>query len=289
MNFADHINQFRVANRDLDLGKRDFQRTTIRLEQTNYELRKEKERFEVEREAGTDEGAESLTESDEEGPSRKRKRGSTNPAGTTPGSQELRCSPVSRPSAKHCADWLFLGAADWLCSSPVTCAAWHHRAERELRVLYFEVEMLIFHKHTDLNKELVYVAYRDIFKDQLAKLRRPRKVRNVVEKHKDHLHHKQLADSIDSEKTCKILRDLLAARLFESKSAIKATFPTLFSHRELGNDTALTIKCVKNNFESEYRQRNRTNFDALPSSNILRFPDTPIPNSTFPKSAPTIR
>lgn len=51
-----------------------MERTAIRLERTNYELRKEKERFEAEREVGTDEGAESLTESDGEGPSRKRKR-----------------------------------------------------------------------------------------------------------------------------------------------------------------------------------------------------------------------
>lgn len=68
------IDRLREANRDLDYGKRDMERTAIRLERTNYELRKEKERFEAEREVGTDEGAESLTESDGEGPSRKRKR-----------------------------------------------------------------------------------------------------------------------------------------------------------------------------------------------------------------------
>ena len=65
---------------------------------------------------------------------------------------------------------------------------------------------------SDLDKKIVYLAYRDIFKDKLAKLRKRNKVRNVVEKHKDHLHHKQLADSMDSEKTCRILGDLLAAR-----------------------------------------------------------------------------
>jgi len=37
-------------------------------------LRKDKERFEAEREVGTEEGAGSLTASDGEGPSRKRKR-----------------------------------------------------------------------------------------------------------------------------------------------------------------------------------------------------------------------
>jgi hypothetical protein len=64
-----------------------------------------------------------------------------------------------------------------------------------------------------------------------------------VEKHKDHLYYKQLADSMDSEETCRILRDLLAARLFELESIAKAAFLTLFSPRELGNNTALIRKC----------------------------------------------
>jgi hypothetical protein len=75
-----------------------------------------------------------------------------------------------------------------------------------------------------------------------------------MEKHKDHLHHKQLADTMDSEKTCRILGNLLAARLFESESAAKATFPTLFSPRELGNDTALIVKCEEDGFEGGSRQ-----------------------------------
>ena len=40
---------------------------------------------------------------------------------------------------------------------------------------------------SDLDKEMVYLAYRNIFKDKLAKLRKRSEVRNVVEKHKDHL------------------------------------------------------------------------------------------------------
>jgi hypothetical protein len=142
---------------------------------------------------------------------------------------------------------------------------------------------------SDLDKKMVYLAYRDIFKDKLAKLRKRGKVRNVVEKHKDHLHHKQLADSMDSEKTCRILGDLLAARLFESESAAKATFPTLFSPRELGNDTALIVKFVEDGFEGECGQRDGTNPDAPPFLDILRSPDTPMSNGASPESAPTVR
>lgn len=38
-----------------------------------------------------------------------------------------------------------------------------------------------------------------------------------------YLLHKQLVDSMDSEKTCRILGDLLTAHLFESDSVAKAT------------------------------------------------------------------
>jgi hypothetical protein len=111
----------------------------------------------------------------------------------------------------------------------------------------------------------------------------------VVEKHKDHLHHKQLADSMDLEKTCRILGDLLGARLFESDSAAKATFPTLFSPRELGHDTALIVKCVENGVEGRCGRRDRTNPDAPPFLEILRSPDTRMPNGASLESAPTVK
>jgi hypothetical protein len=142
---------------------------------------------------------------------------------------------------------------------------------------------------SDLDKKMVYLAYRDIFKDKLAKLRKRSKVRNVVEKHKDHLHHKQLADSIDSMKIYRILGDLLAARLFESESIAKANFPTLFSPRESGNDTALIVKCVDDGFDRECGQRVGKNPDALPSLDIPRYPDIHMPKGAPIESAPPVR
>lgn len=116
---------------------------------------------------------------------------------------------------------------------------------------------------SNLDEDMVYLAYHDVFTDRLAKLRKPSKVRNVVEKHKDHLHHKQLSDSMDSEKICRILGDLLAARLFESDSAASTTFPTLFSPKESANDRALVVKCVEDGFECRCGQGNGKNPDAL--------------------------
>ncbi|KAH8663684.1 hypothetical protein BGZ60DRAFT_411899 [Tricladium varicosporioides] len=129
---------------------------------------------------------------------------------------------------------------------------------------------------------MVYLAYRNIFKDELAKLRKRTKIRNVVGKHRDHLYYKQLADSIDSEKTCKILGDLLAMRLFESDSVAKANFPTLFSPRD---DTALIVKCVEDGFKGGYRPRDETNPNAPPFLDILRPPDTSMPNGSSPVKA----
>jgi len=81
---------------------------------------------------------------------------------------------------------------------------------------------------------------------------------------------------MDLEKVIKILGDILAGRLFESDLAAKATFPTLFSTGQLGNNTALIVKCVEEDFESECGQRDIT------------IPDAPIPNSTSLESAPTV-
>ena len=95
---------------------------------------------------------------------------------------------------------------------------------------------------------------------------------------------RQLADSMDSEKTCRILGDLLAARLFESEPAAKATFPTPFSPGELGNDVALILKGKEDRFEGECGQRDRTNSNASPFPGILLSPDIPVPNDAALKT-----
>ncbi|KAH8650238.1 hypothetical protein BGZ60DRAFT_421586 [Tricladium varicosporioides] len=91
---------------------------------------------------------------------------------------------------------------------------------------------------------------------------------------------------MDLEKTCRILGDHLAARLFESGSAAKAAFPTLSSPRELGNDTALIVKCVEDDFEGRCGQKDGINPDITPFLDILYSRDTPIPNGASPESAP---
>jgi hypothetical protein len=41
----------------------------------------------------------------------------------------------------------------------------------------------------DLDKEIVYVTHRDVFKGKLAQLRKQGKVCNIVEKYKNHLYY----------------------------------------------------------------------------------------------------
>ncbi|KAG9231369.1 hypothetical protein BJ875DRAFT_122408 [Amylocarpus encephaloides] len=103
--------------------------------------------------------------------------------------------------------------------------------------------------NTDLDKSMVYFAYRDIFKGNLARLRKQNKIRRVVRAHKD----KALAVPYDTNKICRILGVLLAARWFEPES--------------LGN-TARLIKSEEGErkengrSEGENRHTDRTNFDA---------------------------
>jgi len=122
---------------------------------------------------------------------------------------------------------------------------------------------------SDLDKQMVYLAYRDIFKDQLAKLRKRRKIRNIMEKHKDQLYYKQLADLMDLEKACRILGDLLIVRLFELDSAARATFLTLVSPGELGSDTGVIVQCVEDDGKS---------LNAPPSLGVLCSSDALVPN-----------
>ncbi|KAG9240268.1 hypothetical protein BJ878DRAFT_484003, partial [Calycina marina] len=92
--------------------------------------------------------------------------------------------------------------------------------------------------------------------------------------------------ALDSEKTSRILGDLLAARLFESESAAKGYFPN-----------ALLSQRVEKRYSPDFEVRGgrfrgrvwteRWNADAPPFLDILRSPDTPMPGGASPESAPT--
>ena len=111
----------------------------------------------------------------------------------------------------------------------------------------------------------------------------------MVEKYKDYLHYKQLADLIDLEKIYRILRDLLVTCLFKLELTAKANFLTLFSFKELGNNIALIMKCIEDGFKGRRRQRDRTNPDVPPFLDILYFPNTLMPNGTSLESALIVR
>jgi hypothetical protein len=87
---------------------------------------------------------------------------------------------------------------------------------------------------------------------------------------------------MDSEKTYKILRSLLADGLFESESAAQAAFPVLCSP---GNVMALIVKCVDDDFEADNGQRDEKRPDAPQFPDTFRSPDAPMSNSTSPESA----
>ncbi|KAI6086747.1 hypothetical protein F4821DRAFT_237878 [Hypoxylon rubiginosum] len=80
--------------------------------------------------------------------------------------------------------------------------------------------------HNIADRRRVYLAYRAIFAGDRALLRKPKKVREEVEKRPSVL--ASLKSDLSTEKVLEILRDLLERRIFESELKAKVEFPDLF-------------------------------------------------------------
>ncbi|KAI0827492.1 hypothetical protein F5Y06DRAFT_283720 [Hypoxylon sp. FL0890] len=80
--------------------------------------------------------------------------------------------------------------------------------------------------HQVVDKRRVYLACRVIFAGDKAHLRRPKKVREEIEKRPFALG--SLTHDLGIEKVVEILRDLLERRVFESELRAKVEFPELF-------------------------------------------------------------
>lgn len=76
------------------------------------------------------------------------------------------------------------------------------------------------------DRRRVYLACRAIFAGDKAHLRRPKKVREEIEKRPSALG--SLNRDLGIEKVVEILRDLLERRVFESELKAKVEFPELF-------------------------------------------------------------
>ncbi|KAI1772566.1 hypothetical protein F4818DRAFT_424788 [Hypoxylon cercidicola] len=104
--------------------------------------------------------------------------------------------------------------------------------------------------HQIADRRRVYLACRAIFVGDKAQLRRPKKVREEIEKRPSALG--SLNRDLGIEKVVEILRDLLERRVFESELKAKVEFPELFlsSPRQEAQREASEIDAAKSTAEA---------------------------------------
>jgi hypothetical protein len=81
-------------------------------------------------------------------------------------------------------------------------------------------------EHTTVQRRRVYLACRAIFTGQNALVRKPKKIKELVEEHRRSL--KPLIQDIGINKVTEILRTLLEGQIFQSELKAKLQFPELF-------------------------------------------------------------
>jgi hypothetical protein len=81
-------------------------------------------------------------------------------------------------------------------------------------------------QYATAERRRVFLAYRALFAGERAMLRKSKKVREVVEKHKSSF--QPLIREFGNDKIIGILKELLAGRIFQSELRAKVEFPELF-------------------------------------------------------------
>lgn len=78
------------------------------------------------------------------------------------------------------------------------------------------------------NERLVYLALKGVFKGNNAKLRREKKVRKLIEAHKNQPNIQNLIQEHNIDSLCHVAKALLEAQVFESTLNAKIRFPEVF-------------------------------------------------------------
>ena len=81
-------------------------------------------------------------------------------------------------------------------------------------------------QYATAERRRVFLAYRALFAGERAMLRKSKKVREVVQKHKSSF--QPLIREFGNDKIIGILKELLAGRIFQSELRAKVEFPELF-------------------------------------------------------------
>ncbi|KAL1962115.1 hypothetical protein VTN77DRAFT_582 [Rasamsonia byssochlamydoides] len=125
-------------------------------------------------------------------------------------------------------------------------------------------------------RRLVYLACRAIFAGSNAQIRKPKKIRELVDKHEQAL-RPQIRD-FKPDKVVDILKGLLEKRIFQSDVKAKSEFPELFvsspardaqraaSENDAARSTAETLEEIESLEERENELEDEDENAALPSS-----------------------
>lgn len=97
---------------------------------------------------------------------------------------------------------------------------------------------------------LMFVVYRAIFKDGLARVRKPSKIKAIVQEH-----WRSCQSSVDGfgiNKVVDILGDLLRTGVFESEAQARKEFPELFRNFLPAGVANVRVTTIEQQLSSEY-------------------------------------
>lgn len=123
---------------------------------------------------------------------------------------------------------------------------------------------------------LMFVVYRAIFKDGLARVRKPSKIKAIVQEH-----WRSCQSSVDGfgiNKVVDILGDLLRTGVFESEAQARKEFPELFRNFLPAGVANVRVTTIEQQLSSEYAEgtKQMTAVQLDGSSRSGMFLDNPI-------------
>jgi hypothetical protein len=78
------------------------------------------------------------------------------------------------------------------------------------------------------DERLVYLAFKNVFKGANAQVRRPKKIRDLVQEYEDQSSIRDLIQEHTFDKVCHVAKGLLEQQIFESTLKAKIRFPEVF-------------------------------------------------------------
>ena len=78
------------------------------------------------------------------------------------------------------------------------------------------------------DERLVYLALKNVFKGEDARLRKSKKIEKLIRGHQKELNVKQLVQEYNIDKVCNVVKALLKSKIFESTLKAKVRFPEVF-------------------------------------------------------------